>query len=168
MPVPQQSLKTLPDEFTRETVNSLIELNSLGKPKTDAEVEERINDYFRFCADKGIRPGIESLALSLHVSRITIYKWGKGIGCSPRCQEAVNMAQSIVATFLEQSMVKGKINPASGIFLMKNWLSYKDAISFEDVSAAGSNTLGKVQTAEEIASKYQNYTEPPKLPNLDE
>lgn len=26
----------------------------------------------------------------------------------------------------------GKISPPSGIFLMKNWLSYKDAISIEE------------------------------------
>ena len=29
-------------------------------------------------------------------------------------------------------MLRGKISPPSGIFLMKNWLSYKDAISIEE------------------------------------
>lgn len=44
------------------------------------------------------------------------------------CQELIQSAKA----FIEQAMLGGKISPPSGIFLMKNWLSYKDAISIEE------------------------------------
>ena len=49
----------------RKTVRKKIKLKN--EPKTDEEVEERINEYFSFCERSSIRPGIESLCLSLHI-----------------------------------------------------------------------------------------------------
>ena len=48
------------------------------------------------------------------------------------CQELIQSAKAFIGAFIEQAMLGGKISPPSGIFLMKNWLSYKDAISIEE------------------------------------
>ena len=80
---PNVALSDLPEDFVGETVRSLKELNALGKPQTDAEVQERIDQYFKFCENSGCRPGIESLCLSLHISRTTLFNWVRGYGCSP-------------------------------------------------------------------------------------
>lgn len=44
----------------------------------------------------------------------------------------IQSAKAFIGAFIEQAMLGGKISPPSGIFLMKNWLSYKDAISIEE------------------------------------
>ena len=128
---PQQQVDDLEPEFVSEVVGSLRELNELGKPETNEELSQRIDDYFSFCQRTGTRPGIESLCLALHIGRTTLFNWNAGINCDAERQEIISRAKSFIAAFLEQSMTRGKISPPSGIFLMKNWLNYKDTISFE-------------------------------------
>lgn len=72
---PTGKLDELPAEFAHETVGSLRELYEKGKPETDEEVEKRINDFFEFCENSSIRPGVESLSMALSVSRTTIWNW---------------------------------------------------------------------------------------------
>ena len=136
---PQQQVHDLEPEFVSEVVGSLRELNELGKPETNEELSRRIDDYFSFCQRTGTRPGIESLCLALHISRTTLFNWNAGINCDKERQEIVGRAKSFIAAFLEQSMTRGKISPPSGIFLMKNWLNYKDTISFESSVQAVEN-----------------------------
>lgn len=150
---PSQQLSDLPDDFVQETVQSLKQLNDMGKPETDTEVQERIDQYFQFCEDSGCRPGIESLCLSLHVSRTTLFNWVHGVGCSQERQQIAERAKSFIGAFLEQSVLRGKISPPSGIFIMKNWLGYRDTISFED-AAKNSVESRPQQTAQQIAAKY--------------
>ena len=129
---PQSGLDDVPPAQVREIVSSLRQLHDLGKPVTDAETEERINAYFEFCERSSIRPGIESLCLSLHISRTTLFRWNNGQDCSERRKELIQTAKSFIAACLEQYFLSGKINPATGIFLAKNWMGYRDTISLEE------------------------------------
>ena len=129
---PQSGLDDVPPAQVREIVSSLRELHDLGKPQSDAETEERINAYFEFCERSSIRPGIESLCLSLHISRTTLFRWNNGQDCSERRKELIQTAKSFIAACLEQYFLSGKINPATGIFLAKNWMGYRDTISLEE------------------------------------
>lgn len=157
---PGQQLADLPDEFVQETVRSLKQLNELGRPETDAEVQERIDQYFQFCQDTGCRPGIESLCLALHISRTTLFNWVRGSGCSSERQQIAERAKAFIGAFLEQSVLRGKVSPPSGIFIMKNWLGYKDTISFEDATDTAQQNTPR-QTAAEIAAKYKDVLELP-------
>ncbi len=129
---PQGALDDIEPSAVRELITSLRQLHDKGKPKTDEEIEKRINDFFLFCENSCIRPGIESLAMGLHISRTCLFNWSKGIGCSEKCQELIQSAKAFIAAYIEQAMLGGKISPPSGIFLMKNWLSYKDTVSIEE------------------------------------
>lgn len=129
---PQGALDEMEPTTVQEIVTSLKELHDMGKPKTDAEIKKRIDDYFSFCQRSSIRPGIESLCMALHISRTTLFNWNNGTNCSRECQELIQSAKSFIGAYIEQAMLGGKISPPSGIFLMKNWLSYKDAISIEE------------------------------------
>lgn len=129
---PQAKLDEIEPAAVHQIVTSLKELYDMGKPETDEEVARRIDEYFSFCERSSIRPGIESLCMALHISRTTLFRWNKGNDCSPYRQEVIQSAKSFIGAFLEQAMLGGKISPPSGIFLMKNWLSYKDAISIEE------------------------------------
>jgi hypothetical protein len=149
---PQAGIDNLEPEFVAEVVQSLRELNELGKPDTDDEVKDRIDKYFEFCQRTGNRPGIESLCMALHISRTTLFNWNAGINCSPYRQEIIITAKGFIAAFLEQAITRGKISPPSGIFLMKNWLNYKDTISFENSVALQPKDV--YRTAEQIAADY--------------
>ena len=129
---PQAGLDNLEPSTVQGLVSSLKELYDRGKPETDHAVKERIDDYFLFCENSSIRPGIESLCMALHISRTTLFNWANGDGCSRQCQELIQMAKSFINAFIEQCLLSGKINPASGIFIAKNWLGYKDSISIEE------------------------------------
>lgn len=149
---PQEGIDNLEPEFVSDVVQSLKELNSMGKPNTDDEVKDRIDKYFEFCQSTGNRPGVESLCLALHISRTTLFNWNAGINCSAERQEIISNAKGFIAAFIEQVVMRGKISPPSGIFLMKNWLNYKDTISFENAVETQPNNFSR--TAEQIAADY--------------
>ncbi len=160
MPFPQKNLENIEPATVQELVGSLGELYAKGKPETDEEVERRINQFFVLCQTSSIRPGIESLSLALGVSRQTLYKWSNGDGCSQRRQEAVKSGKRFIWAFIEQCNLSGKINPASGIFLLKNWLGYKDTLSFEEASP--NEGKKRLLSREELAKLGDR--EPPSLP----
>lgn len=145
---PQAGLDEIEPAAVQQIVSSLKELHDKGRPKTDEEVEERINEYFSFCERSSIRPGIESLCLSLHISRTTLFKWNRGIDCSLYRQELTQSAKAFISAFIEQAMLGGKISPPSGIFLAKNWLGYKDTISIEE--SIPEQTTERALTAAEL------------------
>ena len=58
---PQAKLDNIEPAAVQQIVSSLKELHDMGRPQTDEEVANRINDYFEFCERSSIRPGIESL-----------------------------------------------------------------------------------------------------------
>ncbi len=167
---PQSQLDNMEPSKTQEIVTSLMQLHEMGRPKTDEEVERRIDDYFRFCQVSSIRPGVESLCLSLSVSRQTLFRWANGEDCSKERQEMVRAAKAFIASFIEQALLSGKISPPSGIFLAKNWLGYKDTISLEESIPKQENKL-QGRTPEQIAAEYgMAYIEDevPELPELPE
>lgn len=155
---PTADLATIPEEFTALTVSSLKELNALGQPRSDAEVTQRIDQYFTFCGQHNLRPGIESLALALHVSRQTIYLWGKGINCSVERQQTIENAKQFIASFIEQAGMSGKLNPVTTIFLMKNWMGYQDAYALES-SVSETRDTQPSEDLQSIRTRYSKLTD---------
>lgn len=148
---PTADLNSLPKEYTKEIVESLMELYSKGRPKTDEEVEKRLDEYFELCEKTSIRPGIESMRMALAVSRQGLLNWENGIGCSERRQELIVRAKTFVVAFLEQLMLNNKIFPGSGIFFLKNWANYKDNV---EISTIENNSISQL-SREEIRTRYQ-------------
>lgn len=163
---PQAGLDDMQPEKVQEIVTSLKQLHDKGKPKTDEEIKQRIDEYFSFCESSSIRPGIESLCLSLHISRTCLFNWNNGTNCSPKCQEYIQSAKAFIGAFIEQAMLGGKISPPSGIFLMKNWLSYKDTVSIEE--SIPSKEEKRVLTADELPKLWAMDENKGKLPKLPE
>lgn len=162
---PNGRLDELPGETVTEIIKSLSDLYQMGKPKTDAEVRDRIDKYFQFCEDSSIRPGIESLALSLSVTRATLFNWQRGEGCSRERQELIIKAKSYISAFIEQAMLNNRINPATSIFLLKNWCGYRDQIDVNN-SVEGDKPEPR-STAADIAARHGGGSlERPKKPDL--
>ena len=120
-------------EFTKEAVASLMDLSEQGKPKADEELQQRISDFFRFCCDRGFRPGVEALCLALSISRQTMNNWLHGVNCSAERQEIIIKARQGIIAFIEQASLGGHLNPATSIFLLKNWGGYRDAYELEPI-----------------------------------
>ena len=93
-------------------------------------MNKRINDYFSICAEDDIKPSIASFALSLGISRITLFTWLTGKYKTVKSQECLNAlktAYDLINSYYEHMMNTGKINPVAGIFLLKNNYGYQDS-----------------------------------------
>ena len=125
---PTNQLKELDgSEYVGRTVRGLLELSKLGIPQTDQELTDRINEYFQHCVEVNWRPGIESLCLSLSTTRQNFWKWCNGQGGRSReWQHQCLLARQVIIAFLESAGLSGKLNPATNIFLLKNWANYQD------------------------------------------
>lgn len=102
------------------------------KPKNIEELRQRIFDFFEACKAENRRPAVEILSMTLGVSRTTFWKWCNGIGCDPEWAECCRIAKQMILAFIEQVSLSGKLNPATSIFMLKNWAGYKDTISFDE------------------------------------
>ena len=126
--LPTNGLDDVSVDYASNTIKSLNDLYDMGRPNSDDEVEQRIDEYFKFCEQSSIRPGVESLGLALSVSRTAIWNWEHGIDCSARRQELIVKAKAFITAYLEQAMLSNKVYPGSAIFMLKNWAGYKDSV----------------------------------------
>lgn len=159
---PTNGLNEVSAEFASSTIKSLNDLYNMGRPNSDDEVEQRIDEYFRFCEQSSIRPGVESLGLALSVSRTAIWNWEHGINCSVRRKELIIKAKSFIIAYIEQCMLNNKMYPGSAIFMLKNWGGYKDMI---EVETADTSSQQPEQIAADIAARHRiGRIEKPELP----
>lgn len=117
------------------------------------ELEDRINEYFDYCAKRDEKPtkaGVR-LATGISVQRFSRILSGENRANSVQ-QEVLLQAMDVLEYGWESYMLNGKVNPASGIFIGKNQFGYKDQV---DVVAAPAQPLGELASAEDIAKKYQ-------------
>lgn len=141
---PTQQLAELSgSDFVSDTVNSLMDLRAEGIPRTDQELQQRVDQYFQFCEERALRPGIESLSLSLGTTRRSFWQWCNGQGSKSREWQRICLeAKQIIICFLEQAGLTGKINPAVLIFGLKNWAGYKDnTVELAEAEGAGNDVL---------------------------
>ena len=127
-----------------------------GKPdmtNLDA-VRQRVTDYFDVCEANDMKPSVESLALAFGVDRKTLWSWVQGAESNyipKECRDMVKVAHTAINSMMADYMQNGKINPVSGIFLMKNNMGYADQ---SEVVITPNNPLGDAKNPEQIAQKY--------------
>lgn len=151
---PSGKLDEIEKPAVKQMVMNLRQLYDMGQPKTDAEVDQRVDSFFALCERTSLRPGIESLCLSLHITRQTLFRWAHGDGCSQYRQETIQCAKSFVSAYIEQAALSGYLNPATTIFLLKNWCSYRGAYSFE-TAPDNQHELRQKLTGEEILARIE-------------
>lgn len=129
----------------------------LNMPTVDTgnkqEVEERIEDYFTACFTDDMRPGVAGLCAALGISRTTWYYWGTGENRD--YQDLVERTRAVLESVTEQYMLQGKINPVTGIFLLKNHFGYTD--KNEVVLTPNNNPLGEPLSEEKMEALKQKY-----------
>lgn len=90
------------------------------------QVEDRLKLYFQHCADNDRKPQIIGMANWLGVDRSTVNSWKRGEYRSETHSPIIRKAIDIIEEMWIDFMQNGKINPATGIFLAKNFFQYAD------------------------------------------
>ena len=156
-------------EFVKDTITSLSALKDLakmGKPKTAAELQERLDEYFIFCKDNSMKPGIESMSLALNIDRRTFWTWCNG-SKGTEYQEICTRARQVLTSFIETSMYSGKINPAAAIFSLKNTACWTDAVQIETNTRADKTpTAALLPIWDENSANFNNLPIAQELNNL--
>lgn len=146
-----EAVEMVDGNTSQEIQRALKKLYDLPKVSTNSEISKRIDSYFQFCEDNKLRPGVSQLALALGVSRGTLWNWSEGKYCDDERKRICSKAISFIQAYVEQLFVSQKINPVSGIFLMKVWNGWKETTTLEMVS--NNSALQADKTPEEIEAE---------------
>lgn len=142
------------------------------KPVALKDLNKRIDEYFNFCDENSVQPGIEGLAQCIGVSTKTIVRWSNGLYCSPEWASAVGAARQTINAYLEMSLTSGSMPTIAAIFALKATAGWSDQESFD--AAVGREMIGAeavpYATPLELMEKYGGYLEDTKertVPNGD-
>ena len=94
------------------------------------QVEQRITEYFQHCAENDRKPQLTGMANWLGVDRTTLAAWKRGEYRNDTHYHIIQKAVSALEEMWADYMMNGKVNPASGIFISKNWFGYKNEHKF--------------------------------------
>lgn len=129
----------------------LAELPKVDMAKTE-EVAQRCEDYFRICAEDDMKPSVAGLALAMDIDRRYLWEIREGKkGKNPAVADTLKKAMKILDLQMVDYMQNGKINPVSGIFLMKNNFGYADK---QEVVVTPNNPLGDTKDTKELEEQY--------------
>ncbi len=147
------SVHTQPGDNQKYISHSLrlSDLPTIDLKSTD-EVKERIRTYFVICAEDDMRPSVAGLALAMDIDRRYLWEIREGRkGKNPDVADAIKKAMKILDLQMVDYMQNGKINPVSGIFLMKNNFGYADK---QEVVVTPNQPLGETRDTKELEERY--------------
>lgn len=151
----QLSAQTDPGDNTRYISHSL-RLAELKRPDMDnvEEVKARILQYLQICAEDDVRPSVAGLSLAMEVDRRRLWEIREGkMGKNPEVAALLKKAMQILELHINNYMQDGKINPVSGIFLMKNNFGYADK---QEVIVTPNAPLGEQKDQAVLEAKYRD------------
>ena len=120
--------------------------------KSVEEVTQRIVDYFSICAEDDMKPSVAGLALAMDIDKTYLWEIRVGKkGKNPDVADAIKKAMKILDLQMVDYMQNGKINPVSGIFLMKNNFGYADK---QEVVLTPNSPLGDTKDTKELEERY--------------
>ena len=120
---------------------------------SDQEVEDRINLYFDYSAEAGIKPSVEGLALAIGVAPSTLWDWETGRrrgNVDSSRADIIKKAKNFIAFLVTDAALDNKVFPATWIFYAKNYFGMSDK---QEIEIKANNPLGDNLTPEEIAKR---------------
>lgn len=134
---------------------TLHSMNLMQLPRLDlkfckpAEIHQRSLQYFEFCNNDNMKPTVAGYALALGISRSMLTQIISGVVAVPRDnRDEVERFYTVLNSLIEDYMSDSKINPVSGIFMMKNNFGYKDQQEIVAVDNREENTTPEALIAE--------------------
>lgn len=150
---PDKTAQTDPGDNTKYITFALV-LRALPKVNMNSveEVAQRITDYFQLCADYDMKPGMAGLASAFGYDRRSLWEYINGKQAKNKdVSDTLKKASQSLDLIMESYMQNGKINPISGIFLMKNNLNYSDK---QEVVVTAQSPLGDTKDTKALEEKY--------------
>lgn len=120
-------------EFVKLALALNIDIRKMGqrgKPKTQRDMEDRIDEYFQLCQSYGLNPTVEGLALAVDYDRRTLFEIQKGNQNQP-FMDIVKKAKDFIANYDAILAASNKINAAVYCFRSKNFYGMKDVQQVE-------------------------------------
>ena len=149
----QMQVQTEPGDNRKYILHSL-RLADLPKVDMDnvVDVTQRIFDYFTICSEDDMNPSFAGLALAMDIDRRRLWEIREGkMGKNAAVSDTIKKAMKILDLQMVDYMQNGKINPVSGIFLMKNNFGYADK---QEVVLTPNNPLGDTKDTKELEERY--------------
>ena len=146
-------VNTKPGENRKYILHSL-RLAELPKVKmnNEKEVAQRVVDYFTICSEDDMKPSVAGLALAMDIDRRYLWEIREGRkGKNTEVADTLKKAMKVLDLQMVDYMQNGKINPVSGIFLMKNNFGYADK---QEVVLTPNNPLGDTKDTKELEERY--------------
>lgn len=148
------------DEIVARDIDRHMEIMALPRVNINSleEMQGRYAEYMQICRKYGKRMTVAGFAESLGCTRQVL--WHIATGRTTRSQGIVDFVNFVLTSInaeLEDLMVSNRINPVSGIFLLKQ-SGYKDNV---DLTISTAGTVEK--TEEELAAEYIK-----SIPTVDE
>lgn len=112
--------------------NNIIHAKRLSDlPKiavTDAEaVRERVDWYYQLCATDGIRPNLPGLALAFGLTRTGLMNAMTDRRMPKDAAQELGRGIAMLDEIMSSLTLDGRLMPVAAIYLMNNWLGYKNA-----------------------------------------
>lgn len=146
----QMSVKTEPGD-NKKYIDHSLRLAALPKidTKDNVQLSQRIIEYFEICAEDDMKPSVAGLAVAVGTDRRRLWEWSQSEK-SDR-SDTIKKAYALLDLQMTDYMQNGKINPVSGIFLMKNNFGYADK---QEVIVTPNSPLGEQKDTKALEEKY--------------
>lgn len=136
--------------------NNIIHAKRLSDlPKiavTDAEaVRERVDWYYQLCATDGIRPNLPGLALAFGLTRTGLMNAMTDRRMPHDAAQELGRGIAMLDEIMSSLTLDGRLMPVAAIYLMNNWLGYKNA---SEVTTR-SETIDSGVDQKALEQKYQ-------------
>ena len=139
-------------EMVSKLLKEAIVAYKMPKPKDDAELEKRIEDYFVYCGEQGVIPTVEEICMYIGYSKEWVYKTRTGSrpGYSPRTKDILNRMLEVMAVMDAKLAMTGKIRDAVYIFRSKNFHGMKD----QQEVVVGTNLSNDVEVSKDELENF--------------
>lgn len=129
----------------------LSELPKIALSDPEA-IRERVDWYFQLCVTDGVRPNLPGLALAFGMTRTGLMNALADRRMTRECADELGRGIAMLDEIVSQMTLEGYVQPVAAIYLMNNWLGYKNAS--EVTTRAGVVDNGIDQKA--LEQKYQS------------
>lgn len=159
--MPPGSIKSVKHAATTEISNHLMGVMAI---RNNANVEDidslrsAFYEYVSLCYSNGMKLSNMAAYTAIGITKTTATAWrsGKLRSGNIEYRQLIDEIDSICATYREQMMAEGQLNPVVGIWQQKQYDGMTDSPAVVQIAE---NPLGDKRSAAEIQDKYKDLIE---------
>ena len=91
------------------------------------DIRDRVDFYYQLCATDGVRPNLPGLALAFGLTRTGLMNAMSDKRMTREAAQELGRGIAMMDEILSGMVLDGKVMPVAAIYLMNNWLGYKNA-----------------------------------------